>query len=156
MFNLLHSICAHNMLFLHGFLPTSHELALHHLTEKLVSRYGFQVICNSLKYVPRAEIETNVFVNTFRGHRVTTVRVEGARPNRLKPLGPNFTDVVLRLNNSDGWVPWCAEGEHAVVTLPGELLWRSGHSQIRMVGVQLTYEFMNFINAHSDDDTGLV
>ncbi len=67
-----------------------------------------------------------------RGHSVTTLRFEDFHGTRFKPLGPNHTEIVLHLNNSDGSIPFVSHGEQGVFKMPMEHLWANGLSQFRI------------------------
>ena len=41
-----------------------------------------------------------------RGHSVTTVRYEAIQGITLPDMGPNHTEIILAINNTDGRVPY--------------------------------------------------
>ena len=41
-----------------------------------------------------------------RGHSVTTVRYEAIQGIALPDMGPNHTEIILAINNTDGRVPY--------------------------------------------------
>ena len=41
-----------------------------------------------------------------RGHTVTTVRYEAIQGITLPDMGPNHTEIILAINNTDGRVPY--------------------------------------------------
>jgi hypothetical protein len=88
----------HNYLLLHPFYSGSHVLTLHAVTQQLIAR----------------------------GHRVTTVRFEDPHGLTLKPAGPNHTEIVLNLNNSDGALPFVTRHENGVFHMPLEMMWSEG------------------------------
>ena len=45
---------------------------------------------------------------------------------RLKPLGPLHREIVLRMRNSDGAIPFLTKGEEAEFLMPMDLIWTDG------------------------------
>ncbi len=78
---------------------------------------------------------------------MTTLRIAESRDLKLKPLGPNHTDTVLYLNNTDKSIPMVSDGERGHFVFPGELFWKHGTATFKLfyyLGLKPYYMFHGF------------
>ncbi len=108
-------------LILHPFYAGSHVLTLHSVAEKLVLR-GHKV--TTVRYREFNDFSTkNIFCKVSKSF---SNRFGDQHGLRLKPLGPLHQEIVLRMRNADGRIPFLTAEEEAEFLMPMDLIWTDG------------------------------
>ncbi len=75
----------------------------------------------------------------FKRARVVTVRM--ADEYTFPGLGPNYTQIVLPFNNTDGDIPYVRKGSDAHFVSPlSKLIYQSDLRYLRILSTEITYE----------------